>query len=979
MKTLLYMLAAAGACIVTAAQSSTVTFATGPYYDGSQTTAAAYQTQVIQSLTLPGANSAIVPLFDNLSNQTVFGGSVTALAYGYTVRFTVSDSQAGTWAVRIGGDFGWGGAVFLDGAPIAVNSTDMWWDNQYVNGQSFQISDLPVAAGIHTLQVYGLENCCDGGAQAQFSTSNGASPYVTFGANDGLGDGLRFAVPIDDMEEIGPFPSWANAKTTYGAVGDGVADDTAALQRALNDLGTPGKANVLYLPAGEYRITSTLHLNGDAQTTATGGAGQFRGVGIVGEDPILTTIQWDGPNGGAMLIQNGGVGYRFSRIKWDGGSIKHPGNVAGYGVAHLWSRNKPEKKYQPVYGGSFDHTDEIFQNIEIGIMAGRRGAYYGDGDSEGHIRRVTFNNNSKAGLNTGSFNALDWWIWDSHFTNCARGVSDVFTIEDRPDPTDSTKTIPTEGVDGVISAIDGAGNFHVYRSLFEGSTVADINIHNTQWFSLHNNTSIGSRRFFQADDVGRNRAPVIMQNNRVLDTTDPISISDDNLGPLMMIDNQIRSSAGAVAPIVRMNGFVNGRDVVSVGNRFTVSNPILVVPKTTFNGDDRVRSISDTTVSRSSISSTLPDLPPTPTRTARQVYEVPAGANDATLQAVIDTAAQSSAVNSIVHLPPGTYNISKTIVVPPLARLQITGDGFTSTLLWTGTAPGGVVFELQGPSYATVRDLHMLSYSTDDSTKPIAFKITNADQPGGRVLIEKSDPGSLTASSLLQTQVALVANPYIQSAPFDTGMILNNVKSLFSMSSGNIGRVQSTDSNVLISDAWYEGNESALLRVASGNFTYMGGHLAPGDPNHGAYTPPLSNPLVLDGFNGQATFLGINFDLQSTSVGSRSAIQIGTETPATNALFVGVNSAPNLFTRTSSGGNVGLLAGGLLGLVGSYTNGPAPNDGLTSDGFITQSLQQARSLTWDTQPYSAPAGSTDVRIFRVKANQNMSGTVITGN
>ena len=79
-----------------------------------------------------------------------------------------------------------------------------------------------------------------------------------------------------DDEFSGPFASWADAKTTYGAVGDGVADDTAALQAALNDLGTTGKSSVLYVPAGTYRVTGTLALNGRIH------------VSIIGADPATT-------------------------------------------------------------------------------------------------------------------------------------------------------------------------------------------------------------------------------------------------------------------------------------------------------------------------------------------------------------------------------------------------------------------------------------------------------------------------------------------------------------------------------------------------------------------------------------------------------------------------------------------------------------------------------------------------------------------
>lgn len=225
----------------------------------------------------------------------------------------------------------------------------------------------------------------------------------------------RFAVAFDDMEVLGPFPSWANAKTDYQAVGDGVADDGPAIQRALDDLGRSGKPSVLYLPAGTYKIGATLKFVG---STSQGGFG-WGGLGLIGESPSATRIVWSGPAGAPMLVQNGGAKYRYARITWDGKGS------AGMGVAHWWNA-----KSGILQGGGAEHVDEVFMDMKIGIMGGRLGANYGELDSEGQIRRVTFIRNSFAGVDTGSWNADNWWVWDSHFVDCARGVSNNFTVTD---------------------------------------------------------------------------------------------------------------------------------------------------------------------------------------------------------------------------------------------------------------------------------------------------------------------------------------------------------------------------------------------------------------------------------------------------------------------------------------------------------------------------------------------------------------------
>ena len=78
---------------------------------------------------------------------------------------------------------------------------------------------------------------------------------VAFGS---AGQEVKF-VQTDEFN--GPFPSWRDVKRDYGAKGDGVADDSDAINRALADLKNEGREfSVLYFPAGVYRVTKTVDI-----------------------------------------------------------------------------------------------------------------------------------------------------------------------------------------------------------------------------------------------------------------------------------------------------------------------------------------------------------------------------------------------------------------------------------------------------------------------------------------------------------------------------------------------------------------------------------------------------------------------------------------------------------------------------------------------------------------------------------------------
>ena len=167
------------------ANASTVTVSTGFSNASAQASAAAYQSVVNTAVATPGAGygTTTIASYNNVTNSSLFG-SGSNIAFKSVVNFGVSAADAGTWSFRTGVDFGKGGALFLDGVALDFKSNDMWWAGNYNKGSQFLSGSSLLAAGNHTLSIYGLESCCDGGQQAQFKAGN--SNFTSFSSTDGL-------------------------------------------------------------------------------------------------------------------------------------------------------------------------------------------------------------------------------------------------------------------------------------------------------------------------------------------------------------------------------------------------------------------------------------------------------------------------------------------------------------------------------------------------------------------------------------------------------------------------------------------------------------------------------------------------------------------------------------------------------------------------------------------------------------------------
>lgn len=299
-------------------------------------------------------------------------------------------------------------------------------------------------------------------------------------------------VTTDSLWEfVGPLTGWKNVKTDYGAVGDGVTDDTTAIQTALTALGNHTDHNVLYFPAGAYRITDTVSTTRTAHT-------HCMGITVVGEDPATTTIVWDGTAGGLMVRYDAWYS-KFSRLTLDGAGTA--GTCLGYG---------------PAFSTYNETSDCVFQDAAVGMQM----ATGANGQAENMVLRCRFLRCSDKGLTTVNFNSMDIWCWYCRFADCGYAL------------------------------YNGAGNFHAYECLFERSTICDVRSVNLMAFSFVNNVSVGSARFLDFTDPHVWGAPTTISGNRILDVTGDRAMVLDNAGPYLVMDNVIRHRVGATAPLV---------------------------------------------------------------------------------------------------------------------------------------------------------------------------------------------------------------------------------------------------------------------------------------------------------------------------------------------------------------------------------------------------------------------------------------------
>lgn len=612
----------------------------------------------------------------------------------------------------------------------------------------------------------------------------------------------------------GPYPSWANIKTRFGARGDGKTDDTRAFQQALDSLTVSlrkfniGKSayTTIYIPAGRYVISQTLQLKGKL------------GINILGEDPDNTIIIWKGSDNDTLFWANGSAYYKIGRLTWDANGRK---KLEGIGIH--WKDRWDNRESQSYAALNIEISDCNFRGgFARAISGGTSEEGTGHNDSEISIRRCQFFNCTESGIKIRGYNALDYWIWDCRFYNCYQGV------------------------------YNEAGNYHLYRCYFFRSQSFDVYNSNGYYTSLRGCYSFRSGAFSGDNGSSCNPFKRIFQDNTVVGTR-RTSVQFFHLGKITLLDNNFSKNPDTVATgNVDYRSWCPGSyEVLSINNRYENPHPVemAVLKKKLMSFRDNIGKLS----SKPDTTSFLKTMQRRGTKVNRVVYEVDPGANAKDIQLVIDKATKTRKPVA-VHFPVGQYVISQPLVIPASADIQWVGDGmiYSSVIIPGRDFPKNQsMITVMGPTRFGIADIQLGQTSSNkDSVTILTF--AGADQAGAQAFTDQ-----IYSSATHTINLEKVCNLYVQNdnSFFCTGNRVigcdncqGNCTSRLASFGGQFAGIKvENNGNFVAKDCWWEGNKKLFQDISGkGNITIDGAMIAP----LGADSTPS---LIVNNFEGKIT------------------------------------------------------------------------------------------------------------------------------
>jgi hypothetical protein len=510
-----------------------------------------------------------------------------------------------------------------------------------------------------------------------------------------LGSLSALAVDIGTMTWT-PRAEWINVKSpwttipslTQGAAGDGVTDDTAAIEAVFNYVCNHSNyPNItIYFPPGTYKITSTITMS---QPTS--------GMNVIGCGSS-TVISWAGPTGGAMYASNGEDGSRYIGLVWEGN------NTAA--VAY-------ECDPQTVYQGGIRHENESFRDINAVATY----SYRSDGNGDYTTTPVP----PTAAIVSGYTNnppsyVGETQVWNCRFSNCTIGIAEAWNIGNFFCWFYDDCEFDNCGTG--INMLSSGGNV-ITSCHFQNSTTADIlgggNNH------IRHCTSSGSNYFFSDPGSLPNPAdPTVIEDCSIDHWTNTAyaMFFQRALGTITVFDCTFTNPpAGSAPPIaascggalenhlIMSNNYVSG---LPVGTQFLnncgYANLLDIIPPGLRFPALGVKSASQTFLNTANFTESI-NIIDISQGTYRSQWTYPGNQNGLPdISAALQSAVTQAATNNngtIVYIPTGIYNVSTTVNCTG-SNYTIEGDGYSSELCWWG-ADNSTILSVTSPKISVLK------------------------------------------------------------------------------------------------------------------------------------------------------------------------------------------------------------------------------------------------------------------------------------
>jgi len=217
------------------------------------------------------------------------------------------------------------------------------------------------------------------------------------------------------IRALPPTASWTDVRT-LGVRGDNVADDTAAIQRAIDT------RRVLYFPAGFYRVSETLRLRPDTvliglhpsltQIVLADDSPGFRGVGS--PRGLIESARGGSAIVSGLGLDAGGINPRAAAMIWRAGAASLVDDVKFQGGGHGTNRfdgsrvdpynadhsgdSDPRKRWdaQPASLWVTDGGGGTFNGLWTPSTFAQAGLYVSDTGTPGHVYQMSAEHHRRA-------------------------------------------------------------------------------------------------------------------------------------------------------------------------------------------------------------------------------------------------------------------------------------------------------------------------------------------------------------------------------------------------------------------------------------------------------------------------------------------------------------------------------------------------------------------------------------------------------